>query len=182
MAAQKSDLTIISGQKNAGKTKLCLRLVEKLQQDSIQVNGLVSPGLYQEGHKVGILVRDIATGEEKPMAVFDPGWDPEVPEREWRFNMGAVEWGNECLIKAAHSDVLIIDELGFLEMEQNRGWTAGLGLLDSGDYKHALIVIRPDLLETACKRWKPNHFVAVQENFDTEELVDKICDYLRESA
>ena len=116
------------------------------------------------------------------MAAYQPGWDPQVPGREWRFDMQAVKWGNERLKTAENAQILLIDELGYLEIEENRGWKAGLDLLDSGKYCHAVVVIRPDLLKAARKRWRPAHFVAVQPNSNQEALAQKILTYLSESA
>jgi nucleoside-triphosphatase THEP1 len=175
-------ITILTGPKNSGKTLVCLRLIEMLQERSLSIKGLVSPGLYAGDRKIGILVRDIATRQEKQMAAYQPGWDPQVPSREWRFDMQAVKWGNERLKTAENAQILLIDELGYLEIEENRGWTAGLDLLDSGRYGHAVVVIRPDLLKAARKRWKPAHLVAVQGNSDQKSLAQKILTYLSESA
>lgn len=176
------EIIIITGPKDTGKTRLCLRLIEILRQQERRVNGLVSPGLYQAGHKTGILAQDIASGEQKQLAFYDPGWDAQVPSRLWRFDMQVVEWGNQRLKKANNSEILIIDELGFLEMEQNRGWTAGLDLLDKKAFQHAVVVIRPDLLEAARLRWQPNAFITVLPDSDRDALASKILDYLSDSA
>ncbi len=176
------DITIISGTKNAGKTKFCLCLVEQLHKEAAKVSGLISPGLYEQGHKTGILVRDLSTGAEKQLAVFDPGWDPLVPQREWRFNDEVVEWGNDCLKKATPTDILLIDELGFMELEQNRGWTAGMEALDKGLFTHALAVIRPDLLKIARERWNPAYFLTITPSTDSEVFVNKLIAHWRESA
>jgi nucleoside-triphosphatase THEP1 len=176
------EILIITGQKDTGKTRLCLRLIEVLKQQNRQVGGLVSPGLYQAGNKTGILVQEIKNGEQKQLAFYDPGWDVKVPERLWRFDMQAVEWGNQRLKNAANSDVLIIDELGYLEMEENRGWTAGLDLLDNRAFQYAVVVIRPDLLDAARLRWKPRAFVTVKADSDREAMVQKILDHYKESA
>jgi hypothetical protein len=62
-------------------------------------------------------------------------------------------WGNDVLGAATPCDLLIVDELGPLEFERNRGWTDGLAAVDSGDYRHALVVVRPQLLPAARARW-----------------------------
>ena len=176
------EVIIITGQKNTGKTKLCLRLIEMLHQQNRQVSGLISPGFYQAGQKTGILVQDIASGDQKQLAIYDPGWDPQVPKRLWRFDMQVVEWGNQRLKTAVNIDVLLIDELGYLELEENRGWTACLDLLDSKNYHYAVVVVRPDLLETARLRWQSNFFVTVEPDSNCDALALKILDYMRESA
>ncbi|MDK2982471.1 MAG: nucleoside-triphosphatase [Chloroflexota bacterium] len=176
------ELFIITGARNVGKTRLCMRLIEMLQAQKRPVCGLVSPGIYENGCKTGILVREIASGDEKQLATYEPGWDPEVPSREWRFDMQAVEWGNERLQAIRKAEILLIDELGYLEMEQNRGWTAALSLLDGRKYEQAVLVIRPDLLDIARSRWHPSAFISVKSESEREEQALKLLAYLSASA
>ena len=168
------ELTVISGIRNIGKTNLCLLLIEKLQRAGKDIKGVVSPGIYQNGRKVGIAVRDIASGEEQEMAVFSPGWDPERPEREWLFNMDVVNWANQQLGKAVPADYLLIDELGFLEFEEQHGWTNGLKILSGGLYKHAFVVVRPELLTIAKERLHYENSVLVDKSSDISEMCDKL--------
>ena len=49
--------------------------------------------------------------------------------------------------------MLIVDELGVLEFERDQGWVAGLAAIDSGDYRLGVVVIRPELLDQAQRRW-----------------------------
>jgi hypothetical protein len=49
--------------------------------------------------------------------------------------------------------LLVIDELGPVEFDQGRGLTKAFDILDSQTYRLAVAVVRPDLLERACKRW-----------------------------
>jgi len=49
--------------------------------------------------------------------------------------------------------LLIIDELGPLELVRSAGYTEALKLLDEERYKDAIVVIRPSLLALAQERW-----------------------------
>lgn len=167
-------LSIITGRKNAGKTRLCLLLRDCLVAKDRAVSGIISPGIYQRGRKIGILAEDVASGERKQIASFSPGWDPQKPGREWFFDMRAIEWANEKLKTSVPTDCLIVDELGFLEFEQNRGWIEGIRALDEGQYNQAFAVIRPDLLETAQKRWQGAPVVTVQPGADLPLLAESI--------
>jgi nucleoside-triphosphatase THEP1 len=62
------------------------------------------------------------------------------------------EWGNEVLSRSLPCDLLIIDELGPLEVLGNRGWSNALSVLDAGDYAAALVVCRPGLLDRLQER------------------------------
>jgi nucleoside-triphosphatase THEP1 len=167
-------ITIISGKRDIGKTNLCMLLRKKIVQADKEVSGVISPGLYKGDQKIGILTEDIRSGKSRQIARFAPGWDPENPNREWDFNQKAVSWGNERLKGCVPSDYLIIDELGYLEFEENQGWTAGLQALDRGDFNHAIVVIRPDLVNLAQARWGNISVFTLTEGDDLEKLADKI--------
>lgn len=176
------NITIISGKRDIGKTNLCQLLRKKIVQAGKKVSGLVSPGLYMGKRKIGILTEDIQTGESRQIARFAPGWDPENPNREWDFDQEAVSWGNECLKNCVPSDYLIIDELGYLEFEEDQGWTAGLKALDRGEFNHSFVVIRADLVKLAQARWGKNAIITLKEGDDLEKLADKILSHFSDSA
>ena len=178
----KREIILISGQRDAGKTKLCLNLILQLKSANRTIKGMVSPGLYKEGRKIGILAHDIASGEEKQFAKYSLGWDIKRPEREWRFLSRGIKWANEKIKNSVPTDIFLIDEIGYLEIEEEGGWTAALKNLDEGSFNHAILVIRPDLLGIAQARWKIREIVMVEQGDDLEELARQIIDYLVDKA
>ena len=58
-------------------------------------------------------------------------------------------------------DVIIIDELGPLELEEGYGYQQALHLLDEGRYRKAVVVVRPSLLPLARVRWPAAQGVSV---------------------
>ena len=50
------------------------------------------------------------------------------------------------------NDLPVIDKLGPLEFMRGEGFVAGLDVLDAGDYRGAVVVIRPSLLPEAQAR------------------------------
>jgi nucleoside-triphosphatase THEP1 len=175
-------ITIISGNKNAGKTKLCLNLKEQIESAGHTVKGIISPGLYQGRDKIGILSIDIASGRQRQIAQYSPGWDPQQPEREWLFDPQAIKWANSKIKLSVPTEYLIIDEIGYLELEKNSGWTAALHNLDKGFFQQAIVVIRPDLLEIARMRWKNVKVVMVQPDEDLRALSRSLWEDFCKSA
>ncbi len=175
-------ITIISGEKNTGKTRLCARLIASLKENGKNVTGIISPGLYQGGKKVGIMAEDVRSGQARQIATYRaPGWDPKRPQREWVFNSENLEWANRMFEKAAPTDYLFIDEIGFLELEENAGWIAGLKIITEGQFNRAFIVVRPDLLDIAGKRWGNHEVIMVKAGDDLEEIKRRILNHLSES-
>ena len=111
------------------------------------------------------------------LAVYSPGWDTEKPERKWKFNRVAINWGNNILRKSVPTDLLIIDEIGYLELEKGEGWNECFNVLESTQYQLALVVIRPELLTLASKRYERISVFTLQK-YNRKEIENKIIDKL----
>lgn len=166
------EIFILSGRKNTGKTQVCARIIERLKGKEIKITGVLSPGVYQNGGKSEIACVDVSTGQKSVLAEYSPGWDPENPNREWLFNPEALAWGNDVIARSVPTSLLVIDEIGFLELEKNAGWTNALIALDTGKFKHALVVIRPNLLEIALVRYPNAQIIQINPPQSQDEIVE----------
>ena len=63
----------------------------------------------------------------------------------WTFDPASVEWGQQVLASLPPSDLLVIDEIGPLELEMGQGLTNALDALHRADYRLALVTLRPAL-------------------------------------
>lgn len=66
----------------------------------------------------------------------------------WVFDQIAIDWANECLEKCVtiQPDVLIVDEIGPLEILRGEGWHSALPLVARARYRMGIVVVRPSLL------------------------------------
>jgi len=64
------------------------------------------------------------------------------------FDEDVLAWANGTIASASPCDLLIVDELGPLEIEQGRGFVAAFDMLRRGDYRLAVVVVRPSLLDS----------------------------------
>jgi len=138
-------LAIVSGPRGGGKTTLCRRLLELARQRGLDCAGIISPARIEGGRRVGIDLLDVRSGECRPLAEAD-GLPGELRTAAFRFDPGAVEWGAGLLNAACPCDVLIVDELGPLELERGQGWANALDVLRNGSFKLAVVVVRPALV------------------------------------
>lgn len=95
----------------------------------------------------------------------------------WVFNEDVLTWGNQVLADTDGCDLLLVDELGPLEFNRGQGWQNGLQAIDKGEYKIAVVVIRPALVETAVKRWPHAHVMEIPPSLADEDmqlLINKI--------
>lgn len=106
------------------------------------------PARFANGRKMAIEVLDLRTGRHRMLAWRRSTTSPPLGLHTdaWTFDEEALAWGHAVLQAATPCDLLVIDELGPLELVQGQGWMIGLDPLRAGRYRLALVVVRPALL------------------------------------
>lgn len=170
-------ICILSGEENIGKSTLCKQIIEYGKSRNIAVSGIRSELEIVNNQKIAINSFNVKTDEMMNLAVYFPGWDKEKPERKWKFNREAINWGNDVLRRSVPTDLLIIDEIGYLELEKGEGWNECFNVLESNQYQLALVVIRPELLTLASKRHEKISVYSLQKN-NRKEIENKLIDKL----
>lgn len=159
-------VVIITGERGAGKTNVCQALVKLARQQGLRLQGVISPAVFTGGMKTGIQVENAATGERRLLAhVNQNNSQSDLQTDHWVFDREAMSWGSQILEQSGDCDLLIVDELGPLELLQHKGWVEGLAALDQMNYRMGVVVIRPELLEIAKNLWpKAEVFEIMGEN------------------
>ena len=167
------EINIITGGIGQGKTTFCRRLVAATTQKGWVVKGVLSLPVFEDGRKIGIDLLDVSSGEKRRLAHRDrPTSGPRTPG--WHFLASALAWGDEILNRAVPCDLLVIDELGPLELLRNEGWQAGIDALNSGAYQIAVVVVRPSLLTTTLATWPQAAVVELAAPEQAAKLVGDI--------
>lgn len=163
---------IVSGPSGTGKTTLCQNAIAQLRTAGARVAGLVSPPRMVNGLKTGILACDLRSGMRRPLAR-----QGSAHGLGWQFDARALQWGNAVLQAAPPCDVLVVDEIGPLEIHRNMGWMSAWQVLAEGNYHAALIVVRPSLASHVLARLQ-DHAITLfraETGFPTaEELAQAI--------
>jgi len=144
-------LWALTGERGAGKTTFCRALAKLAHIIGWDVAGLLSPAVFENGLKTGILTEDLRTGESHRLASVSRQSPEDIPLGKWYFDPQTLAWGNYVLASSPPCELLIIDELGPLELTYQMGWQAALEILRRGGYQVALVVVRPELLAAACR-------------------------------
>jgi nucleoside-triphosphatase THEP1 len=146
-------MLVLSGESGCGKTTLCAQVISLARAQGRVVAGLLTLPRLVDGRKVGLQVENVSTGERHPLAeaYSEPGVSPMGPisgltTESWRFLAEGLAWGTSVLRHATPCDLLVIDELGPLELVRDQGWKIGLDVLRAGGYRLAVVVVRPALL------------------------------------
>ena len=128
-------ILILTGGRGAGKTALCQRLAFQARKAGWDTAGVFSPAILEKGAKTGIGIKDPRSGEQRLLALRLPPEKIIPGGLGWDFDPAALAWGNELLAHACPCDLLVVDELGPLELVRGEGWQAGIAALDSRKYR-----------------------------------------------
>jgi nucleoside-triphosphatase THEP1 len=146
-------------------TNLCARLSNELKAHGWQVTGIISPIVYLQGHRIGIDAIDLSNGDRRRLADIrslpENQPDSEVITTGWNFDPETLAWGNSIFQAATPTDLLVVDELGVLEFERTQGWTEAITAVEQGQFRAALVVVRPHLLDQVQQRWPQAEVIRV---------------------
>lgn len=178
-------LIFITGASGAGKTTLCQQVVGLLRASNVPVTGFLSLARYGVGgEKIALELEDLNTEERYLLAEVHNNESAGVGSTDvgpFVFSPDALVHAEDIIAQAPSDAVLIVDELGPLELEQARGWVGVLLRLRRGDYRAALIVVRPELFLDAQRTigvWRPCHIVVVT-TANRDGLADQITTLIR---
>lgn len=143
-----AQLIVVTGEIGAGKTTWCRDLITQARMSDAKVAGLVSPAVFADGQKIAIDLLNLANNEQMRMADRLVVPDAASPTPNWKFYVETLAWGNTVLKAIDTCDLLVIDELGPLELQHNQGWQSALPLLKQRNYCVASVVVRRSLLTT----------------------------------
>jgi nucleoside-triphosphatase len=147
-------IVLLSGDIRIGKTSVCEKLVALAQAQGRQLRGVLTPALYSEqGDKVGFEALDVSDGDRWNLARTEGDLGgPRVGA--YTFDAAALERAIALLRAAIHqgSDLLIIDEIGPLELFRGGGFAPILEELPLQGPGHILLVVRRALVEELRRR------------------------------
>ncbi len=138
-------LWMLTGARGAGKTTFCRSLAAHARLRGWDVAGLLSPATFEGEGKTGILAEDVRTGETHTLASAYPRPAFDLQFGKWHFDRSTLAWGNQVIESSIPCNLLIVDELGPLELTHQGGWQAALDVLSGVGYQVAMVVIRPEL-------------------------------------
>ena len=166
-----SRLWMLTGGRGAGKTTFCRSLAAHAHLRGWSIAGLLSPAVFEGAVKTGILAEDVYTGETRPLAVSKQHLSFDLQLGRWFFDRSTLAWGNQVIQKSTPCHLLIIDELGPLELIRQEGWRAALDVLRGNGYQIALVVVRPELQVLAHKLLNFSETVTIDRTQTIEQWV-----------
>lgn len=159
---------LLTGEIHVGKTTVCQSVIARARHRGWRVAGLLSPTRFDsDGRRVAVEIIDLSTDERRTLARLnqDLGGPHLGP---YHFDSSVLAWGHDVLAGAIDRgcDLLIIDEIGRLELEQDAGLEV-VPLLTEHPLPLSLIVVRTPLLALFHQRLpalEPRQFEITPDN------------------
>ncbi|MBC7098973.1 DUF2478 domain-containing protein [Candidatus Bipolaricaulota bacterium] len=144
----KAGALIITGPIGSGKTRAATWLSARLRSCGARVGGVISPRVLEGGVTVGYRVRDVSTGEQRPLCSVSP---PGMRFGGYYFSPEGIAFANRALSKAtAEAQIVVIDEVGPLELSGG-GFAPGVLAVRRAGLP-LILSVRPGLIDRV-SRW-----------------------------
>jgi nucleoside-triphosphatase len=128
---------ILSGGRRIGKTTVCAKAVALARSQVRTCSGVITPSRSAAIRDI----QNVRTGTVRTLTCTQ-NRRHAVTAGRYCFDPEALAWGEDVILNAVPCDLLVIDELGPLELTEGRGWVAALDILRRREYGLALIVVR----------------------------------------
>ena len=138
---------LLTGQRQVGKTTVCRKVAELARGLGYAPAGLLTPVVLDEdGFPVARHALMVSDGEQRLLARADGNLGGPRTSR-YSFAAAVFSWvlGRLRAAISKGCDLLIVDEIGPLELEQGRGLAPLLSDLSAARLPPLLLVVRPEL-------------------------------------
>jgi nucleoside-triphosphatase THEP1 len=137
---------LLTGKIGIGKTVVCEKIVEKGKKKKVNCCGIITQKVKEKGQNMTLVIKDLSNGEGKILAYKKPIDNKEIPNGihfcNYIFDKNAFEFARKAVSKCA--DILIIDEIGYLEIE-GKGIINAISAFKSMRNKNSILVVRNEL-------------------------------------
>jgi nucleoside-triphosphatase len=110
----------LTGNPGIGKTTVLMKIVDVLKTRGFKVGGMITREVREVGERVGFEILDLNSSKRGWLAQVNIGTGPRVGR--YRINLKDLEEiGAKSILDAArHAEVVVIDEIGPLELFSNK--------------------------------------------------------------
>ena len=133
-------VVIVTGAIGVGKTTVCEEVIKIIRNKGYSCGGIITYKIRNED----IVIKDIRTGTTNHFASTSNIYDGPRTQKYF-FNPEGIEFGIQAIEKGISSDVLVVDEIGQLELS-GEGFAKSIEQIGTDDIKNCILVIRKTLL------------------------------------
>ena len=137
-------IVVLTGERGVGKSTVCRKMIDLAKDRNYACGGVLTVARHNGERDV----LDVGSGDVHRLTLA-PDAGTGVLQGRFHFDPATLTWGDEVLTRAHGYDLLVVDELGPLEITRGKGWKSAFDGLYEGDFTLALVVVRPELLVQA---------------------------------
>lgn len=163
----------ICGDRGWGKTRFCQSLLGTAQQQNIPAFGFYCPARFEDGEKVGIDLRLVPTDETYPLGDLLPTGEHFRVGR-WSMYPEAFEKAKAHLLTYKAQPLVVLDEIGPLEVEDGEGWVQALDLLSLETVRTGVVAFRPSLKDKMISLFPAMEVIELAPNTGTGDCLQHI--------
>jgi nucleoside-triphosphatase THEP1 len=131
---------IVTGAIGVDKTTVCKKVIKIARNRGYSYGGIITCKTQNED----IIIEDVQTGETKILASTRNKYQGPRTAR-YSFNPEGIHFGIEAIDRGATPDILVVDELGHLEL-RGEGFAKVIKKVAGGKVRTCILVIRKELL------------------------------------
>lgn len=158
-----SPVFIITGEQGEGKTTFLMEVLPKLAEEGVRIRGILAPGYFQDGHRTGFSLIDLATGAYEELCSERSSSCGEKHGRFY-FRSEGLTFGYRALrspLISDKTDLFVIDEVGMFELN-GEVWACCINNLVGKPYPPMIWTVRHSLVNAVAERWPVTRTVVVQ--------------------
>jgi len=168
-------LIAVTGPKRAGKTTLCARLAARCVAAGWRVGGVLAPDRTENGAKGGIDVVWLRDGQRRSLARIVPASDATTVG-EYVFDDTVLAETLAVLLRdlATPLDLVLVDEIGRLELIQSGGYAPALSAVAETQARVVLFTVRESHVPALAERLAPLPLCAFHATGDRDAELDAL--------
>lgn len=166
---------VVTGPPGSGKTPVVTAAVDELVRRGLTVAGFVQPAIVNGSRKIGFRLRDVATGDEVPLAQR-VATGSGSHGTSFEFDPAGFELAVRALARARDGSLLVIDELGPVELRGDGHWPAVRRAVASVALRAVVVVVRPSLVPSLLEALDAADVVVVDLESGAGRAVDRVVD------
>lgn len=175
--AENLPTVVVTGPPGIGKTPVVEAVVSHFIERGVSVAGFVQPAIVEDDEKIGFLIRDAATSEVVELARrAAPGEGRHGTS--FYFSDRGFELGSRALDRAGSGTVLVIDELGPVELRGGGHWPAVERALRTAELGGMVVVVRRTLVPALVEALDAADVVVVDLEYTDGDPIATVVDAL----
>lgn len=136
---------ILTGPPGSGKTTECLRIAAAARHLGMAAAGVISRPRFLGGVEVARDLLEVDSGRTRELCRrVGSGGHPLASA--WDFNEEVIASGVAAIVASSKADVVIVDEIGPIELLGGGGWAVVMDLMRERRHQLWIVVVRPSLV------------------------------------